>query len=264
MKLRPFASANDFRTRTRKQKGVGNNMMDTYLDVVMGMGEVDKVLSECEAIGRELAGVMQIWASGAAVSATTDASRPGASGANEVGLDLVAISEETIATRVDTSNDPRVRDAFKDYIRKQPQGVPDSISLKDYQMLGVNWLNLLYRRGTSCILADEMGLGKTAQVIALLAHLKATNEEGPHLVIVPSSTLDNWMREFSVFAPDLVVRSYYGSQGERYELRGELKHMGDELDVVVTTYNIATGSPDDQKFLKRKMDFKVRSNPFCP
>ncbi|GAA5847405.1 hypothetical protein JCM9279_000465 [Rhodotorula babjevae] len=260
MKLRPFTTAADFRTRTRKQKGVGNNMMDTYLDVVTGMGEVDKVLGECEQIGRELSGIMQVWASGAAVTAaTTTAAAAGAagpSGGNEVGLDLVAISEETIATRVDTSNDPRVRAAFKDYIRKQPAGVPDNIHLKDYQMLGVNWLNLLYRRGTSCILADEMGLGKTAQVIALLAHLKATNEPGPHLVIVPSSTLDNWMREFSVFAPNLVVRSYYGSQGERYELRGELRAM-DDLDCVVTTYNIATGSTDDQKFLKRKMDFKV-------
>ncbi|GAA5859842.1 hypothetical protein JCM8547_004353 [Rhodosporidiobolus lusitaniae] len=257
MKLRPFASANDFRTRTRKQKGVGNNMMDTYLEVIAGMSEVDKVLNECEQIGRELSTVMQIWASGAAASSTSDATRPGATMANDVGLDLVAISEETIATRVDTSQDPRVRDAFKDYIRSQPKGVPDNIKLKDYQMLGVNWLNLLYRRGTSCILADEMGLGKTAQVIALLAHLKATDpKEGPHLVIVPSSTLDNWMREFSVFAPDLNVQSYYGSQGERYELRSDLRRMED-LDVVVTTYNIATGSPDDQKFLKRKMDFKV-------
>ncbi|TNY22200.1 P-loop containing nucleoside triphosphate hydrolase protein [Rhodotorula diobovata] len=267
MKLRPFTTAGDFRTRTRKQKGIGNNMMDTYLDVVTGMGEVDKVLGECEQIGRELNGIMQVWASGAAVTAATtasEASRPGASGSNEVGLDLVAISEETIATRVDTSSDPRVREAFKDYIRKQPAGVPDSVHLKDYQMLGVNWLNLLYRRGTSCILADEMGLGKTAQVIALLAHLKATGEPGPHLIIVPSSTLDNWMREFSVFAPELVVRSYYGSQGERYELRSELRAM-DELDCVVTTYNIATGSPDDQKFLKRKMAFKARRcSPLSP
>ncbi|BGP25487.1 DNA-dependent ATPase fun30 [Rhodotorula toruloides] len=256
MKLRPFLSANDFRTRTRKQKGVGNNMMDVYLDVVTGMGEVDKVLDECEQIGRELSSVMQIWASGAAVSAKSEQGKPGASGSNEVGMDLVAISEETIATRVDTSNDPRVREAFKDYIRRQPAGVPDSIKLKDYQMLGVNWLNLLYRRGTSCILADEMGLGKTAQVIALLAHLKATGEAGPHLIIVPSSVLDNWMREFSIFAPELKVATYYGSQAERHELRSELRKM-EELDAVVTTYNIATGSPDDQKFLKRKMDFKV-------
>ncbi|GAA5890666.1 hypothetical protein JCM6882_000617 [Rhodosporidiobolus microsporus] len=257
MKLRPFATANDFRTRTRKQKGVGNNMMDTYLEVISGMSEVDKVLNECEQIGRELGTVMSIWASGAAASSTSEATRPGATMANDVGLDLVAISEETIATRVDTSQDPRVKEAFADYIRKQPEGVPENITLKDYQMLGVNWLNLLYKRGTSCILADEMGLGKTAQVIALLAHLKAKDPtDGPHLVIVPSSTLDNWMREFSVFAPDLNVQSYYGSQGDRAEIRHELRRMED-LDVVVTTYNIATGSPDDQKFLKRKMDFKI-------
>ncbi|GAA5883649.1 hypothetical protein JCM3774_003077 [Rhodotorula dairenensis] len=257
MKLRPFRSAADFRTRTRKQKGVGNNMLETYLDVVTGMSEVDKVLTECEQIGAQLEGVMNIWKSGAALSAETPTAKPGASGSEEVGLDLVAISEETLAARVDTSKDPRVREAFKDFIRTQPAGVPDTVKLKDYQMLGVNWLNLLYRRSTSCILADEMGLGKTAQVIALLAHLKATGEPGPHLVIVPSSVLDNWMREFSVFAPDLVVASYYGSQGERHELRNELRNMDGQLDVVVTTYNIATGSPDDQKFLKRKMDFKV-------
>ncbi|KWU42329.1 hypothetical protein RHOSPDRAFT_21420 [Rhodotorula sp. JG-1b] len=257
MKIRPFVSANDFRTRTRKQKGVGNNMLETYLDVITGMSEVDKVLTDCEQIGAQLDEVMSIWKSGAALSADTPTAKPGASGSDEVGLDLVAISEETLAARVDTSTDPRVREAFKDFIRHQPAGVPDTVKLKDYQMLGVNWLNLLYRRGTSCILADEMGLGKTAQVIALLAHLKATGEPGPHLVIVPSSVLDNWMREFSVFAPDLVVVSYYGSQGERHEIRNELRGMEGELDVVVTTYNIATGSPDDQKFLKRKMDFKV-------
>lgn len=106
-------------------------------------------------------------------------------------------------------------------------------------------------------LVSPPGLGKTAQVIALLAHLKATGEAGPHLVIVPSSTLENWMREFSVFAPDLIAHSYYGSQAERDEIRRELRSLV-ELDVVVTTYNIATGSPDDQKFLKRKMNFKVR------
>lgn len=100
------------------------------------------------------------------------------------------------------------------------------------------------------------GLGKTAQVIALLAHLKEVKAKGPHLVIVPSSTLDNWLREFSVFAPSLEVRSYYGSQGERVGLRHEMKEEKDTIDVVVTTYNMATGAPDDRKFL-RKMEFKV-------
>ena len=64
------------------------------------------------------------------------------------------------------------------------------------------------------------------------------------------------MREFSVFAPSLIVQSYYGSQAERADIRQELREL-EELDVVLTTYNIATSSPEDQKFLKRKMDFKV-------
>lgn len=54
--------------------------------------------------------------------------------------------------------------------------------------------------------ADEMGLGKTIQTIALLAYLKeCKNNEGPHLVIVPLSTLSNWADEFERWAPSLKV-----------------------------------------------------------
>lgn len=247
-------------------------MMETYLDVVRGMGEVDKVLNNCERIGQQLSSVMRIWQSGAA---STDPN-VGMNTASDVGLNIVAISDEVYEQRVVPSQNPEVQAAFQGYLRKKPEGVPDSVTLKDYQMLGVNWLNLLWNRRTSCILADEMGkpwrrvsrllaylfsllspgLGKTIQVIALLAHIKATDQPGPHLVVVPSSTLENWIREFSVFAPGLKVETYYGSQSERADIRHELRQMTD-LDVVVTTYNIATSSPEDQKFLKKKMDFKV-------
>lgn len=71
------------------------------------------------------------------------------------------------------------------------------------------------------------------------------------------------MREFSVFAPGINAQSYYGSQAERAEIRHELRAMED-LDVVVTTYNIATSSADDQKFLKKKMDFKVCYSSLLP
>ena len=47
---------------------------------------------------------------------------------------------------------------MKDYISKQPSLVRDEYTLKDYQMLGLNWLNLLYSKKLSCILADEMGM----------------------------------------------------------------------------------------------------------
>ena len=101
------------------------------------------------------------------------------------------------------------------------------------------------------------GLGKTAQVIALIAHLKSIGEPGPHLIIVPSSTLENWMREFSIFAPALRAESYYGSQADRSFQRRELVGSVDQIDVIVTTYNIATSSAEDQKFLRKAMSFKV-------
>ena len=43
-----------------------------------------------------------------------------------------------------------------------------------------------------------MGLGKTCQVIAFLAYLQTQRVDGVHLIIVPGSTLENWLREFEV------------------------------------------------------------------
>lgn len=45
-----------------------------------------------------------------------------------------------------------------DHLTEQPSLLSMSVKLKDYQLLGVNWLNLLYRNKLSCILADEMGM----------------------------------------------------------------------------------------------------------
>jgi len=154
MKLRPFYSPDDFRGRTRKQKGVGNNMFDTYSSVMDGMGEVDKVLDDCEAIGRDLSAIMRIWA-GADVA--SGGNGIGGQEQPDVGTNLIAIPEAKVIKAAEESTNPAVREAFKGYLSKQPEGVPETIVLKDYQMLGVNWLALLYRRRTSCILADEMG-----------------------------------------------------------------------------------------------------------
>jgi SNF2 family DNA or RNA helicase len=42
------------------------------------------------------------------------------------------------------------------------------------------------------------GLGKTLQTISFLAYLKHyRNISGPHLIVVPKSTLQNWACEFS-------------------------------------------------------------------
>ena len=55
-----------------------------------------------------------------------------------------------------------------------------------------------------------MGLGKTCQVVAFLARLMEAGERGPHLIVVPASTLENWGREFNTFCPAIPVMAYHG------------------------------------------------------
>uniref|UniRef100_A0A8C5DS26 Uncharacterized protein n=1 Tax=Gouania willdenowi TaxID=441366 RepID=A0A8C5DS26_GOUWI len=81
---------------------------------------------------------------------------------------------------------------------KQPEVLNSQLQMKPYQLIGLKWLLLLHEHKLSGILADEMGLGKTIQAIAFLAQLLQNGIEGPHLIIVPASTLDNWARELKL------------------------------------------------------------------
>jgi SWI/SNF-related matrix-associated actin-dependent regulator 1 of chromatin subfamily A len=92
-------------------------------------------------------------------------------------------------------------------------------------------------------------LGKTCQVIAFFAQLLTKGITGPHLVVVPSSTLENWLREFANFCPELKVEPYYGTQKDRMGMREDLR-KDRSWNVLVTTYTIATGDRNDKGFLK--------------
>lgn len=91
--------------------------------------------------------------------------------------------------------------------------------LKPYQLVGLNWLRLLHHEQVNGILADEMGLGKTVQAIAFLASLWENGNRGPHLIICPSSTQDNWQRELNLWCPHLKVLVYQGSAEQRKAIR---------------------------------------------
>ena len=70
----------------------------------------------------------------------------------------------------------------------------------------LEWMVSLYNNSLNGILADEMGLGKTIQTIALIAYLMEKKKNmGPYLIIVPLSTLSNWMLEFEKWAPSIQV-----------------------------------------------------------
>jgi len=139
-------------------------------------------------------------------------------------------------------------------ITEQPKSIPDGFKMTGYQMIGLNWLVLMHKQSLNGILADEMGLGKTIQSIAFLAHLKELGDEGPHLIIVPSSTMDNWQKELSLWSPNLKVLNYYGAQDERRHMRLQIVQEEVEYDVILTTYNMVISSADD-RVLFRRLDF---------
>ncbi|XP_071973941.1 SWI/SNF-related matrix-associated actin-dependent regulator of chromatin subfamily A containing DEAD/H box 1 isoform X2 [Engystomops pustulosus] len=141
---------------------------------------------------------------------------------------------------------------------EQPSILSESLVLKPYQKIGLNWLALLHKHKVNGILADEMGLGKTVQAIAFLAHLYMNGDAGPHVVVVPASTLDNWVREFNHWCPDLNILLYYGSQEERKHLRYDILNNVIEFNVIVTTYNCAISSAEDRGLFRRiKLNYAV-------
>lgn len=110
--------------------------------------------------------------------------------------------------------------------------------LREYQIQGLNWLISLYENRLSGILADEMGLGKTLQTIAFLGYLRYIKEvDGPFIIIVPKSTLDNWRREFARWTPDVSVVLLQGNKEQRSDLIKN-RLMTADFDVLVTSFEM--------------------------
>lgn len=110
--------------------------------------------------------------------------------------------------------------------------------MRSYQVQGLNWMVSLHHNGLNGILADEMGLGKTLQTISFISYLKHYRDiSGPHLVVVPKSTLQNWAREFERWTPDVNVALVSGSKEERQEIIQNRLIPGD-FEVCITSYEI--------------------------
>ncbi|KAJ5220275.1 ATP-dependent helicase fft2 [Penicillium chermesinum] len=251
----------------RAPKPIGDKIVDKCLEMWEGYMAVDSLVAECAKLGKPIADEMKKWGvdifgkpggdleltsmtagtthdSGIA---TPSSSHPSPGGGNKEGDD-----DDEDDGPVSASRKPKSQGS---QFISQPDIMAKDLVMKDYQIVGLNWLALLFEKEMSCILADDMGLGKTCQVISFLAHLFTKGIKGPHLVVVPASTIENWIREFTKFCPDLHVIPYYAGQNERAEIRHQIEENRDDINVVITTYTIAK-NPIDTKFL-RNQEFTV-------
>lgn len=120
-------------------------------------------------------------------------------------------------------------------------------TLRDYQVVGYNWLKEISTLGLGGILADEMGLGKTIQVISYL--LSEIGKKS--IIITPTSLIYNWENEFLKFVPTLKVLVVHGNKKER------IKYLEDETDydVLVTTYG--TLKSDYELYREKNFDYCI-------
>jgi SWI/SNF-related matrix-associated actin-dependent regulator 1 of chromatin subfamily A len=110
-------------------------MFEDCTAILKGYGSVDNVLEDCEEIGASLRTAISSWNGEGANSSDN---------AEDGALSLLSLGSLK-------------HNKAQKYLTNQPTLLSDNVLLKEYQLLGVNWLNLLYRRNLSCILADEMG-----------------------------------------------------------------------------------------------------------
>jgi SNF2 family DNA or RNA helicase len=130
----------------------------------------------------------------------------------------------------DNASSPSMTNNVQKWIsQEEMKSVCPNISLKEYQLIGVNWLALLHSltfelpdknnntvkntrkkggngRNVNGVLADEMGLGKTAQTIAFLAWLKygrCVRDNDQDIGIINVDDLDDSVEEN--YKPHLIV-----------------------------------------------------------
>ncbi|KAI9989363.1 hypothetical protein PInf_019641 [Phytophthora infestans] len=150
---------------------------------------------------------------------------------------------------------PRPRPSIREYrkLEESPKfGEDQSLSLRAYQLEGLNWLLWNWYNERPSILADEMGLGKTIQTLSFLNLLRDDPKikiRGPFLIVAPLSLIVQWQNECEMWTTmNCVV--YHGNSASREIIRDfEFKYLDDQLrpdkkrtyrfNILVTTYEVA-------------------------
>lgn len=100
-----------------------------------------------------------------------------------------------------------------------------------------------------------MGLGKTVQVSSFIGAAVQQWKAFPALVVVPNSTLQNWVREFERWAPTLTVVPFFGVKKARDVIKEfEFKH---HFHVLISSYETVINKEDFSQVFKHHAPWKV-------
>lgn len=123
-----------------------------------------RLLIHCESVGRNLRYHLRQWEGGSSsIESLADGD----------------VMTETNCTSLLSINTKSLDSKDLSYCQSNLLGIDyfericPGLVLKAYQLVGVNWLKLLYENKINGVLADDMGLGKTVQSIAFLGWLKS-------------------------------------------------------------------------------------------
>ena len=124
-------------------------------------------------------------------------------------------------------------------------------NLREYQKIGVKWLETLDYYGLGGILADDMGLGKTVQILAVICqYLESEKNAKPTLIVCPSSLCLNWQNEAEKFTKNVSSIVIHGSLEERQK---QIKSIP-KFNIVITSYELLKRDIEEYK----KYDYEFR------
>ena len=150
-------------------------------------------------------------------------------------LASIQVAEATTGMRMKTNHAWEAQTQKMHESNEIAPTVPSTLQaeLRDYQVVGFDWMSRLAHWGAGACLADDMGLGKTLQALALLL---ARANNGPSLVIAPTSVCFNWLQEAQKFAPTLNMQLF--SDSTSTEQRSELLANVSSFDCVILSYGL--------------------------
>lgn len=184
---KPFSSLHEVRAvssdinitaKGKKGKGgsrpraIGDKVIDVCLETWRGYEAVDSLIAKVEELGKPIAESIKKW--GVDIFGGVGASS-GELDMTDINTDLGVgfLRDSAIGTPTDSTGNSdivtaedgdgeikgsRRENQIGQFFKQQPKNLGEGVILKDYQVVGVNWLSLLYEKKLSCILADEMGM----------------------------------------------------------------------------------------------------------